>query len=191
MSLAFAPGPPVLESSCFYPHFLYKNLHLTPESRTPGFTLGSAFHKLTWCFCLTGKLEDRTFDSLIGEVFNTLCTNTKSSSILDRLKRCQHVTISKDSSFIAWEGDREPYLLGWHTKLQRSTQFSCTVEYFAAGPGDRTPVVRLGSKLLNSLNHLSHLRKKLSYTKFIKCSSIILKINIKLEGQGKMLNPTV
>lgn len=49
----------------------------------------------------TGKFEDRIFDCPIGEIFNTLCTDSKSGSILGMLKQCQACDISKDNSFIA------------------------------------------------------------------------------------------
>lgn len=120
------------------------------------------------CFCFIGKVEARTFDCPTGEV-NTLCINTKSGSILICQGNVRHVISPNISPPLIEKETGSPKRWDDIIQPQRPSHLICTVEYFAAGPGSRTPVVRLGSKCLNSLNHLTHLGKKLNYTKFIKC----------------------
>lgn len=97
MSLAFAPCLLVLESSCGC-----DLIHI--------FSVKSAFNigKVEALgspqeMHVTGLpgFEDRIFDCPIGEIFDTLCTDSKSGSILGMLKQCQACDISKDNSFIA------------------------------------------------------------------------------------------
>lgn len=80
------------------------------------------------CFCVTGKVEDRTFDCPTGEV-NTLCINTKSGSILACQPNVRHGMSPKTALPLLEKGTGSPNSWDGINELQRPSHLIDTVEY--------------------------------------------------------------